>query len=104
MLDFKAMGQRIREERKLRGLTQEQLSETLDISTEHLSRIETGAFRPSLGLIEKISAVLEMDEAEIMFGTISDLTESRDLMEKIVSMDQRKREAAERIIDAIADL
>ena len=104
MFNFKAMGQRIREERKLRELTQEQLSEMLDITIEHLSRIETGTSRPSLSMIEKIAAVLEMEESEIMFGTPSDLAESRELLEKIVGLDVEKRRAAEQIINILSGL
>ena len=103
MINFKALGQRIRDERKKRNLTQEKFSEILDITPQHLSRIESG-FRPSLVLIEKISSVLEVDEAEIMFGAKSDEEEVKDLMNKICSMDAKKRHAVERMIDIISEL
>ena len=104
MINFKALGKRIKKARKDKGLTQEQFAEMVDIATEYESRIETGAVRPSLTLIEKISSVLEMDEAEIMFGNKSDEKEVKDLMNKIFSMDPKKRRAVERMIDVISDL
>ena len=104
MINFKALGRRIKRARKSRHLTQERFAEILEVTTEHVSRIETGAFRPSLVLLEKISSVLEMDEAEIMFGNKSDEEEVKDLMNKIFSMDAKKRRAVERMIDVISDL
>ena len=104
MINFKALGKRIKRARKCRNLTQERFAEILDVTTEHVSRIETGAFRPSLILLEKISAVLEVDEAEIMFGNKSDEEEVKDLMNKIFSMDKKKRRAVEQMIDVISDL
>ena len=104
MINFKALGKRIKKARKEKGLTQEKFAEMLDIATEYESRIETGAARPSLVLLEKISSVLEMDEAEIMFGNKSDEEEVKDLMNKIFSMDAKKRRAVERMIDVISDL
>ena len=104
MINFKALGKRIKKARKGQNLTQERLAEILDVTTEHISRIETGAFRPSLILIEQISAVLEVDEAEIMFGNKAEEDEVKDLMNKIFSMDKKKRHAVERMIDIISEL
>ena len=104
MINFKALGKRIKKARKEKGLTQEKFAEMIDIATEYESRIETGAARPSLTLIETISAVLEVNEAEIMFGSKSEEKEAQDLMEKIFSMDKKKRRAVERMIDVISDL
>ena len=106
MINFKALGKRIKKARKEKGLTQEKFAEMADIATEYESRIETGAARPSLALIEKICALLEVGEAEIMFGSKAEKEEEevRDLMNKIFSMDKKKRRAVERMIDAISDL
>ena len=104
MINFKALGKRIKKARKEKGLTQEKFAEMADIATEYESRIETGAARPSLVLIEKISAILEVDEAEIMFGDKSEEGEVKDLTDKIFSMDAKKRRAVERMIDIISEL
>ncbi len=104
MINFKALGKRIKKARKDKGLTQEQFAEMADIATEYESRIETGAARPSLALIEKISSILEVDESEIMFGNKSEEGEVKDLMNKIFSMDKKKRRAVERMIDIISEM
>lgn len=102
MINFKAIGQRIRDERKNRSMTQENLAELLDISTEHLSRIETGSYRPSLILIEKISNILDIDEETLMFGTLVDANLNKELVSKIDSLSKEKKQAVSIIIDLIS--
>ena len=99
MINFSAIGKRIKEKRKELVLTQEKLAEMLDVSVEHLSRIETGSYRPSLILIEKICAIFRIDESELMFGNKQDYKSSKDLYFKIESLSAEQREAIERIID-----
>jgi len=47
-IDYKSLGSRIKEARKQKGLTQEQLAERTDLSTTHISNIENGKAIPSL--------------------------------------------------------
>ena len=54
MIDFKLMGARIKLLRREKSITQEQLAEKIGVSSEHIRRIETGSFRPSFALIEKL--------------------------------------------------
>lgn len=55
------LGARIKELRKARGLSQDQLSEKINIDPKHLSRIEVGKSYPSLDTLEKISKVLKVE-------------------------------------------
>ncbi len=57
----KLLGKRIKELRKTRDLTQEQLAELINIETGSLSAIESGRHFPSLVTIEKMSKVLNYD-------------------------------------------
>lgn len=102
MINFKMIGQRIKEGRKEKGFTQETFSEMIDISTEHLSRIENGAYRPSLSLIEKICTVLELTEEELMFGTKSEALNAARIASKIACLSAEKQQAIENIIDLIS--
>ena len=104
MLNFKALGRRVQALRKAKGLTQEKLAEMVDIAPVYMSRIETGASRPSLFLIENLSTVLDIGEEELMFGTPSEDMESKALTDKISALDDKKRKAAEHIIDEISKL
>lgn len=55
------LGARIKELRKNGGLSQEALSEQIDIDPKHLSRIEVGKSYPSLQTLERIAKALKVD-------------------------------------------
>lgn len=60
-------GNNLHSYRKLRGLSQEQLAEKLDISVKHLSTMETGKVFASAELIEKISTVLNVSISALFY-------------------------------------
>lgn len=101
MINFKAMGQRIKNLRKENSYTQEVLAERLDMSTEHLSRIENGAYRPSIALIEKLCEVFDVDEAELMFGIVSENDYNKELYNKIELLSDDKKRLIIKLIDFI---
>ena len=57
----KLLGVRIQELRKLRKLTQAQLSQKVDIDAKHLSRIEVGRSFPSLDTLENLASALKVE-------------------------------------------
>lgn len=102
MINFKLIGYRIKELRRNKNYTQEAFSEMLDISTEHLSRIETGSCRPSLQLIEKICDILETSEETLMFGN-NNTDNNFELANKIACLSPEKQQAISIIIDLISN-
>lgn len=60
------LGQCIARHRKLRGLTQEELSERLTIDPKSMARIERGAVLPSLQRIFELSEALDVSFAQLM--------------------------------------
>lgn len=67
----KLLGKRIKELRKHKGLTQEQLSELIDIEPGSLSGIESGRFFPSLHNLDKMSEILNVELIEFFkFSTV----------------------------------
>jgi transcriptional regulator with XRE-family HTH domain len=52
------IGDRVRQLREWRGMTQSQLQSQSKVSRSYLSRIESGQMTPSLGTLEKISEAL----------------------------------------------
>lgn len=65
-LDTKQMiGARIRAIRKRRGLTQEALSELIDINPKYLSSIERGKENPTLNTLITLANAMEVDLGEI---------------------------------------
>jgi len=49
------LGDRIRELRKARGLTQEQLAEMVGVEQKHVSRLELGKSFPTIERLEKLA-------------------------------------------------
>ncbi|MDH4227037.1 MAG: helix-turn-helix domain-containing protein [Deltaproteobacteria bacterium] len=56
----KLLGARIKELRRAKKLTQDKLSELVNIEPNHLSRIEVGKSYPSLVTLEKMSGALNV--------------------------------------------
>jgi len=57
----KLIGARIKELRKAKNMSQEQLSECIGIDSKHLSRIELGKSFSSLETLEGIAKVLQVE-------------------------------------------
>ncbi|MBF0473491.1 MAG: helix-turn-helix transcriptional regulator [Nitrospirae bacterium] len=57
----KLLGAKIAEYRKQKGLTQNELSEIIKLDPKSLSRIEVGGSYPSLSVLDKISAALNIE-------------------------------------------
>jgi len=59
------LGKNIKKARKNKKLSQNDLAEMLDISREHLAKIETAKRKISLGLLFKMSDALDVSEKEL---------------------------------------
>lgn len=60
------LGARIKELRKKRGLTQDQLAELVDLATRYISLIEVGRNAPSLETIDNLAQALGV-ELKVLF-------------------------------------
>ncbi len=60
-----ALGKNIQKARKNKHLSQNALAEKLDISREHLAKIETAKRCISLGLLFKTAEVLDVSEKDL---------------------------------------
>lgn len=67
-INYKEIGNRIRQRRKELKLTQEKLSELLEISPTYISEIERGTGISSLATITKIANVLKLDLDYLILG------------------------------------
>lgn len=65
-MDYYKIGQRIRKVRKAHGMSQEELAERVDISTTHMSHIETGNTKLSLPVLVAVAAVLEVRTDDLL--------------------------------------
>lgn len=69
-LDSTIIGQRIKQARLNKNMTQEKLAEKLDVSVTFLSRIERGTIVLNLKRLSEICSILEISEGEILNGAI----------------------------------
>ena len=92
----KLLGKRIKEIRKSKGLTQEQLSEMIDIETSSLSGIESGRFFPSLHVLEKIADVFDVELIE--FFKFSSLNLPENIYYSILDIIERQDKNNKRLI------
>ena len=60
------LGKNIKAARKNRNLSQNKLAEILDISREHLAKIETAKRTISLGLLFDLSEKLDISESDLL--------------------------------------
>ena len=67
-LDFAVIGQRIKNARLDKNLTQEKLAERLDLSVAFLSRLERGSMPINLKRLSEICIALGVSEDEILTG------------------------------------
>ena len=65
-IDYKDVGQRIKEKRIERGLTQEKLSELVGIGPSHMSHIESGSTVPSFEVFISILNTLNCSADELL--------------------------------------
>ena len=72
MIDYKAMGQRIRAARKKKGMSQEKLGEVCGISTAHIGHIERGTRIPSVETVFRISLELDVSTDYLFFDSKND--------------------------------
>ena len=78
------LGKRIKEIRKKKGFTQEQLAEKIGIGTANISYIETGKFAPTIENFEKIAKVLEVEPFELyMFSQKSSEAIKKELFQAL---------------------
>lgn len=66
-MDYYAIGQRIRKFRKAQNLSQEALAEQANISTTHMSHIETGNTKLSLQVFADLAAALHVSADDLLF-------------------------------------
>lgn len=79
-MDYYKIGQKIRKIRKAHGLSQEELAERINISTTHMSHIETGNTKLSLPVFVDIANALEV--------RTDDLLDSPDTVTTSTSLDE----------------
>ena len=100
-MDYEAIGCRVRKYRKLKGFSQEQLAEKVDISPTHMSHIETGLTKLSLKVLVDLAVALDTSTDSLLFDKPA-LSRS-ELAEAIMHADQRQVDLLGRLYSCIRD-
>lgn len=96
------IGNRIRELRKERGLTQEQLAELAEISVDFLSLVETGRNSMKAQILAKIATSLNISSDYILFGN-APYKENVKLNSMLSAVPEGKRKQVEKLIVLFLD-
>ena len=70
-IDYKIIGQRIKEARRRKGWSQEKLAEEIDVTTVYISRIERGCSQVNLKRLASISKALNTTIEYLLEGTVT---------------------------------
>lgn len=95
-MDLKAIGSRIKAERKRLGLTQEKLSEMINVTPHYIYEIERGMKAMSMETLINLSETMELSTDYILFGN-----QRRNLGEMYRMLDEmsdERRLRAEKVI------
>ena len=102
-MDLKSIGQRIKQARKAKGLTQEQLAEIIGLSASHISVIERGIKMPRLETLVEILNILKIDANFILADVLSVSNEivSSLLSSKLSALPGNKQKKILRVLDTL---
>ncbi len=100
----KLIGTRLKELRRSKGLSQEQLAEKADINSKYLSRMECGTENPTLDMLIKLANALDVEMWEIFdFGHVLSRKELKETFQSLAkSTDEHALRLALKVIRAVS--
>jgi len=102
------LAKNIKKLRKKNGLSQAELAKKVDCHVNHINRIETKKYIPSLEIVAKIAEVFKISIDELVYDdsdsikeiTLKDESFNRK-MQLLNSLDEEDKEVITKVIDAI---
>lgn len=85
-MDQKKIGLFLKELRKEKGLTQQQLAEIMNVSNRSISRWETGSNMPDLDLLISIANYYDVELKEILDGERKDKPMEKEMEETVLKV------------------
>lgn len=99
-MDYYKIEQKIRKIRKAHGLSQEELAEKVNISTTHMSHIETGNTKLSLPVLVDIAAALDVRTDDLLSENLP-AAKSSALEEIAVVLERCSAKESKIIVDVV---
>ena len=81
-IDYEALGQRIKDARRQKGYTQEQLAAVVGMSQQHIGNIETAANKLSLQALVDIAEVLDVTADALLYDSLPAAVSTYDIRAK----------------------
>lgn len=107
---YRALGQRIAQFRKARGLTQQQLADALGIARQTVAHYEGGRLRIAVGLLPTLTEALQITVGDLLEKAAKTTTNKRKRgptsalerqIEKIGQLPQAKRRFVMEMLDTV---
>lgn len=104
-LDYTVIGQRIKQARLAKNLTQEDLAEKIDISVAFLSRVERGNSHINLKRLNQLCGLLDVTEGYVLNGASSNSKNylDKEFTELFKSCSPEKQKLIYNVAKAIVD-
>lgn len=101
---FQSIGRALAHRREVRGLTQEQVAELLEIGTEAVSRMERGLTMPTVGRLAELAEIYGCGIEELLIATSSRASDQAERIAQILqSLPEGDRGMIMDIVQKIAD-
>jgi len=97
---YAAVGKRVREARKRRGLTQQGLAEQAGISSTFLSLLESGGRKGSLETYHRLAAALDIDFGDLTKGRFAGMPRQGGYTLTLRGLRSGERKAVYRLVKA----
>ena len=98
------LGLRIKEIRQSRKISQDKLSEQLDIDPKYLSRIEVGKATPSLDLLIKTASLLNVEMKELFEFTHLEKPREKNQIDTLMKgLSEERRKLIIKLIKAVVN-
>lgn len=97
------LGERIQKSRETVGMTQAELAERINLSTQYISDLERSVVGASLNTVINICKSLSVSSDYLLFDHDKDNVEPLDTVIKIKSLSDSNRLLAEKMVDYMLD-
>lgn len=104
-MDAQKVGKRIQEARKSRGLTQEELSQMVELSAKYISNVECGFKTPKLSTFVAIANALQCDANQLLSDVLDVTTcqESGHISSKLFALPAEEQRRILRVLEVMID-
>lgn len=105
-IDYKKLGKRLRELRKSKGLSQQQLAELVEVGSSYISHVEVSIAKPSLDLLFRLSVALDVSMDYFLLDTPyipSDILINKGIGRQLSACDKFTLQTVSRMIDLLLD-